>query len=93
MQSKVTGGGLTTKKIWSMTIVKVLGLTLLLIALLSFDYSSMTISRAVLETPLQLILVALIDTVLLSYFVISSRWRGWKEWGAVFLVLLASATS
>jgi len=87
MQSKVTGDGLTTKNVWSTTIVKVLGLTLLLIALLSFDYGSMTISGAVLETPLQLILIALIDTSILSYFVISSRWNGWKEWGAVFLVL------
>jgi len=66
---------------------KVLGLTALLAVLLSFNYGALTLSNAALQTPAQLILVALADTLLLSYFVVSSRWTGWKEWGAIFSIL------
>lgn len=77
-----------TRRIWTPTnLLKVIGLTVLYIALLSINYSAFTFSNAATKTPIQLILVAFIDTLLLSYFVLSSRWKGWKEWGAVFAVL------
>jgi hypothetical protein len=84
----LTTSRLAAKNIWTMTnLLKVLGLTLLLIALLSVNYSSLTFSTALLSTPIQLVLVAFIDTLLLSYFVLSSQWTGWKEWVAVFSFL------
>jgi hypothetical protein len=77
-----------TRKTWtSSNLLKVVGLTVLYIALLSVNYSALTLSNAATKTPTQLILVALIDTMLLSYFVLSSRWKGWKEWAAVFAIL------
>jgi len=74
------------KSFWPKATLKVLGLTALLIVLLSVDYTGLAISRTLLETPFQLVFVAFADVVLLSYFVTSSRWTGWKEWGAVFAV-------
>jgi hypothetical protein len=79
---------LATRRIWaSANLLKVVGLTVLYVALLSVNYSAITPSNTALKGPIQLVLVAFIDTLLLSYFVLSSRWRGWKEWGAVFAVL------
>jgi len=66
---------------------KVLGLTVLLVGLLSINYIGLGLSTAASQTPVQLLLVALCDTLVLSYFVVSSRRTGWKEWGAVFAVL------
>ncbi len=68
-------------------VTKVSGLTTLFAALLSVNYGAITLSSVALKAPMQLVLVAFIDTLLLSYFVISSRWTGWKQWGAVFAVL------
>jgi len=79
---------LATKRTWtSANLLKVFGLTVLYVALLSINYTAITLSNAATKAPIQLTLVAFIDTLLLSYFVLSSRWRGWKEWGAVFAVL------
>lgn len=66
---------------------RVLGLTLLLIALLSIDYTGFALSKVLLDSPLQLIIVAFVDTLLLGYFVSNSQLNGWKEWGAVFSML------
>jgi hypothetical protein len=68
------------------TWVKIVGLTLLLIVLFSFNYMGDTFSTTVVEKPLLLILVGFIDTLLLGYFVTVSRWTGWKEWVTVFLM-------
>jgi hypothetical protein len=79
---------LATRRIWTFAnLLKVVGLTVLYIALLSFNYSAITLSNAATKAPIQLILVAFIDTLLLSYFAFSSRWKGWKESVAVFAVL------
>jgi len=79
---------LATKKFWTFAnLLKVIGLTALYIVLLSVNYSALMLSNAATKTPIQLMLIAFIDTLLLSYFVLSSRWEGWKEWGAVFTVL------
>jgi hypothetical protein len=64
--------------------LKVLGLTVLLAALLSVNYGAAALSDAASKAPIQLVMVAFVDTLLLSYFVISSRWTGRKEWGTVF---------
>jgi len=56
-------------------------------ALLSVNYNAITISNAATKTPIHLLVVAFVDTLLLSYFVLSSRWGGWREWAAVFVVL------
>jgi hypothetical protein len=69
------------------TWAKIVGLTLLLFVLFSFNYTGLTLSTTVVEKPLPLILVGFIDTLLLGYFVTVSRWTGWKEWGTVFLML------
>lgn len=69
-----------------MTWYKIAGLTLLLTALLSIDYPGLTISQTFLKGPLQFILVAFLDTLVLSYFVTASRWIGWRELIATFLV-------
>jgi len=66
--------------------LKIVGLTLLLVGLLSIDYVGMSVSMVPLQTPVQLVLVAFFDTLLLAYVVMHSRWRGWKEWGVVFCV-------
>jgi hypothetical protein len=76
------------RKTWtSANLFKVAGLTVLFAALLSVDYSAITLSSVASKSPIQLVLIAFIDTLLLSYFVISSRWTGWKEWCAVFAIL------
>ena len=84
MRRDEENGGLAARHVWTTMTLKVLGLTFLLTVLLSVDYGGMTISGTLLAMPLQLILVAFIDTMLLSYFVASSRWTGWREWGAAF---------
>jgi len=79
---------LAARRIWTFANwLKVVALTVLYIALLSVNYSTITLSNAATKTPIQLILVAFIDTLLLSYFALRSRWKGWKEWGAVFVIL------
>lgn len=79
--------GATSKNNWAMTTwYKIVGLTLVLTALLSIDYLRLTISQTLLEAPLQLILVALLDTLVLSYFVTASRWTGLREGIAAFLL-------
>ena len=68
-------------------LLKVAGLALLFAALLSVDYRALTLSAAITETPIQVIIFAFVNTLLLSYFVLSSSWRGWKEWRAAFALL------
>ena len=84
MQWEMTRERLAARSAWGVSALKMAGLTLLLTALLSVDYIGMTISRSLLEAPVQLIFVAFADTLILNYFVRSSRWTGWKEWGALF---------
>ena len=67
--------------------LKVIGLTGTYVALLSINYSSATLSSAVLTTPIQLIADSFVVTLLLSYFVLSSRFSFRKKWGALFSVL------
>jgi len=67
--------------------LEVLALTVLLAALLSVNYDTATISNAASKAPLRVVIVAFIDTLLLSYFAISCRWTGRREWGAVFATL------
>ena len=62
-------------------------MTLLFAALLSIDYGAVALSSAASKAPLQVLIVAFVDTLLFSYFVISSRWTGIREWGAVFAAL------
>jgi hypothetical protein len=76
-----------TRRWTSVDSLKIAGLTVLLAALLSVDYTSFALSSTALKTPLQMVVVAFIETVLLSYFVVSSRWTGRREWGAVLAVL------
>jgi len=78
---------MTSARAISIDIVKIAGLTVLLFALMSLDYAGAAISTSASQTPVQLLLVALIETSLLSYFVVSSLWTGWKQWAAVFAVL------
>jgi hypothetical protein len=66
--------------------LKLVGLTALYAALLSVNYTSATLS-ATASTPSIQVVGAFIDTLLLSYFVISSRFSGRKEWGALFAIL------
>ena len=47
---------------------KIVGLTLLLVVLFSFNYMGLTLSTTVVEKPLPLILVGFIDTLLLRLF-------------------------
>lgn len=69
-----------------MTWAKIVGLTLLLTALFSFNYTGLALPTAIVEKPLPLILIGFIDTLLLGYLVTVSQWKGWMEWGAVFSV-------
>ena len=79
---------MAARRIWTFAnLLKILGLSVLYIALLSVNYGAVTLSNALTKTPIQLIFVSFIDTFLLSYFVLSSRWKGWKAWGAVFAIL------
>ncbi|MDA4112249.1 MAG: hypothetical protein OK439_06885, partial [Thaumarchaeota archaeon] len=76
---------LGTKGNWtSGTWAKIIGVTVLLTALLSVNYTGLTLSSV--ENPLLLILVAFLDTLVFAYFVVSSKWSGWKEWTTVFLI-------
>ncbi len=68
-------------------VILIAGLTFLFAALLSVNFSAITLSSVASKSPMQLVLVAFVDTSLLSYFVVSSRWTGWKQWAAVFAVL------
>jgi len=70
-----------------MTVLKMLGSALLLFALLSVDFIDLRISMTLLRTPVQLTIVAFVDTLLLGYFVTASRWSDWREWVAVFSVM------
>jgi len=75
-------------RVWtSANSLKVVGLTVLLAALLSVNYGAVALSSAASKAPLQLVIVAFVDTLVFSYFVISSQWTGKKEWGAVFAAL------
>ena len=67
--------------------LKVAGLTVLFAALLSVDYEALALAGIVVESPLQVIIVAFLDTLVLSYFTVSSRWTGSKEWATLFTVL------
>jgi len=79
---------LTVKRTSTTTILlKVIGLALLYAALLSIDLKAFTLSVAASEAPVQVILFAFVNTLLLSYFVLSSVWTGWKEWGAALALL------
>jgi hypothetical protein len=68
-------------------LLKITGLTLLFVALLSIDFSTLGLSDAILQTPIQVVAFAFVNTLLLSYFVLSSRWTGWKEWATTFTIL------
>ena len=68
-------------------LLKVTGLALLFAALLSVDYRALTLSVAISTAPIQVIIFAFVNTLLLSYFVLSSSWTGWKELGAAFALL------
>lgn len=73
---------------WTSTdLLKLAGLTVLFAILLSINYSGLALSSAASKLPLQVVLVSFVDTVVLSYFVTSSRWTGRKEWGALFALL------
>jgi hypothetical protein len=73
---------------WTAQVVlKVTILTLLFAALLSVDYSALALSSAILEAPIQVVVFAFVNTLLLSYFILSSCWTGWKELGAVVALL------
>jgi len=62
---------------------KILGLTLLLTGLFAVNFID-PISSSIPSA--KLIFVALIDTLLLSYIVSASSWKGWRAWGAIFLL-------
>jgi hypothetical protein len=80
--------GLKKTTTWTAEVlIKVTSLTLLFAVLLSFDYTKFALSNAIAEATIQVIIFALITTLLLSYFVLSSCWTGWKEWGAVLALL------
>jgi hypothetical protein len=68
-------------------LLKVGALTLLFVVLSSVNYLGLSLSTAATTTPIQFVLAAIVETSLLSYFVVSSRWGGWKEWGAVFAIV------
>lgn len=87
MRANSTQAGLQPGNNWPTMAMKTLGLATLLMVLLSINYVGTTVSSALLETPIQLVLVAFMDTFVLGYFAIHSRWSGWKEWGAVFAFL------
>jgi len=66
------------------TWAKIIGLTVLLVVLLSFNYAGLALSSSVTQKPLQLIVVAFVDTVIMGYLVTASRWKGRMEWLALF---------
>ena len=68
-------------------LLKITVLTLLFAVLLSIDYSSLRLSAAISQAPIQVITFAFVNTLLLSYFVHSSRWTGWKGWATTFTLL------
>ena len=77
-----------TSRTWtSVDSLKLVGLIGLYAALLSTNYSGAALSSAATRAPLQIVLVAIVDTLLLSYFVVSSRWTGRREWGALVAVV------
>ncbi len=78
--------GINPESPWVLAL-KVVCLTFLLIGLLSVDYIGMKISSTLLQTPIRLVLVALADTLLFTYVVKHSQWKGWKEWMAIFCIL------
>ena len=80
--------GLVARRTWgTKVLVIIIGLALLYAALLSVDYRALTLSVAASEAPVQLIIFAFVNTLLLSYFALSSSWTGWKEWSAAFALL------
>lgn len=66
---------------------KIVGLTLLLTALISIDYSGLAISQSFLKGPVQFIIVGFLDTLVFSYFVTASWWTGLRMRVAAFLVI------
>lgn len=70
-----------------MSLLKVAVLTGVFAGLLSVNYTALAWSSAVTRAPAQTLLVAAADTLVLSYFVVSSRWTGEREWGTVFALL------
>ncbi len=60
--------------------------TFFLAALMSVDYFNLAISKSLRSGPIQLLLLAFIDSVALCYFATSTSWGGWREWLAIFMV-------
>jgi hypothetical protein len=65
---------------------KFVGLGVLLVALLSVNYTGFGFSSSILDRPFQLMAVAAADTVVFGYFVMVSTWRGPRLWSALFLI-------
>jgi hypothetical protein len=79
---------LKIRRTWTKEVLlKVIGLTLLFAALLSINYTALTLSVAASKAPIQVIVFALVTTLFMSFFVLSSRWTRWKNWGASFALL------
>src|SRR5579872_7449158 len=72
------------------TWLKIVGLAILLFCLLSVDYSGFSLSSS-LSYPIALIIASIADTLILSYFVLFSRFNGWKLWVAVFSIFYVSS--
>ena len=53
---------------------------------MSVNFPGLTYSSS-LTSPIALLIAAFIDTLVLSYFLVFSRFRGWEEWLVVFSVL------
>jgi hypothetical protein len=71
---------------------RILVLTLILFGLYSLDVFGLTLVEEAKTVPGTLLLVAFLDTAVLSYPIIRSRWSGWKLVGAIFSVFYGVAT-
>ena len=71
----------------SLTWAELAVLTVVLTALFSFDFERLTPSSAFIGDPVGWVLLAFVVSLLFGAFTAVSRWSGWKQWSAIFLVL------
>jgi len=69
------------------SIPKILGISVLYLAISSINFLGLSVSTIILEYPLRLILVALLNTCVFYSFAVASGWNGKKLWVAIFSLL------
>ncbi len=72
--------------------LRVVVLTFLLFALFSIDFLGLSLYESARIAPVALLIMSLLDTLVLSYPIIRSRWTGWRLVITMFLVFYGVMT-